>query len=158
MRRRTRDYEALRNALAGRRITEWDENYIILDNGMRLVVEMTESDCCAWAYGKFSDVVLDAAITHVSDIKYTSWNDGDTYGCSAEVTIMHNRNRICQIIGNADAGNGGYYYSIASFVVHPPEGEPWQTDFVGSEDKGDEDEPIRVDLGCCPGFSEELEI
>ena len=144
-RRQTKNYEALREALAGRRIVEWDESYIILDNGMRLVVEMTESDCCAGAYGEFSDVVLDAAITHVSDIKYTPWKDDDTYGCSAEVTIMHNRNRICQIIGNADAGNGGYYYSIASFVVHPPKGQPWKCDFVGSEDGEDESE--RVNYG-----------
>ena len=42
------------------------------------------------------------------------------------VTIMHNRNLICKAIGNADAGNGGYYYSIASFIVTMENGEEKQ--------------------------------
>ena len=61
--------------------------------------------------------------------------DGDTYGCSATVTIMHNRNIICKAIGNADAGNGGYYYSIASFCVKMPNRQTSQCHFVGSDDE-----------------------
>ena len=115
------------------RIVEWKDNYIRLDNGMELRIEETAQDCCASAYGQFEDVKLDAAITAVSNIKYEPWEDGDTYGCSAEVVIMHNRNIICKAIGNADAGNGGYYYSIASFCVKMPNGQNCQCYFVGSD-------------------------
>ena len=113
-------FDELREAMLYHRIVEWKDNYIRLDNGMELLIEETEQDCCASAYGQFEDVQLDAAITAISNINYKPWEDGDTYGCSAVVTIMHNRNIICKAIGNADAGNGGYYYSIASFCVKIP--------------------------------------
>ena len=130
-----RNFDYLRKQMLFHKIVEWENNRIILDNDMELRIEETEQACCASACGQFEDVVLDAAITHISDIQYDPWDDGDTYGCSATVTIMHNRNIICKAIGNADAGNGGYYYSIASFVVHPAEGEPYNIYFVGSDDK-----------------------
>ena len=128
-------FNDLRNALLYHRIVEWEDNYIRLDNGLELRIEETEQDCCAAAYGQFEDVVLDAAITHVGDIQYNHWDDGDTYGCSATVTIMHNRNIICKAIGNANAGNGGYYYSIASFCVRTPNKQKYQCHFVGSDDE-----------------------
>lgn len=81
---------------------------------------MTDYDCCAYAAGVFKNVVLDAAITSVSEIERKKWEDSDTYGCRARVTIMHNMNPICEAYANADAGNGGYYYSIASFIVTMP--------------------------------------
>ena len=127
-------FNELRNAMLYHRIVEWKDNYIRLDNGMELRIEETERDCCASAYGQFENVQLDAAITHVSDIQYNSWEDGDTYGCSAVVTIMHNRNIICKAAANADAGNSGYYYSIASFCVKMPSGQNCQCHFVGSDD------------------------
>ena len=130
-----KDFDYLRKQLLFHRITEWNQNHIVLDNGMTLTIEETEQDCCAAAGGKFEDVVLDAAITYVGDIEYNAWEDGDTYGCSAVVTIMHNRNVICRAIADADAGNGGYYYSIASFVVRPAEDESYDIHFVGSDDK-----------------------
>lgn len=128
-------FDDLRKAMLFHKIVEWKDNYIRLNNGMELRIEETEQDCCASAGGQFEDVVLDAAITHVSDIQYDHWDDGDTYGCSATVTIMHNRNIICKAIGDADAGNGGYYYSIASFCVRMPQGQSRQCHFVGSEDE-----------------------
>lgn len=128
-------FDDLRKAMLFHRIIEWKDNYIRLDNGMELRIEETAQDCCASAAGRFEDVELDAAITAVSDIKYESWIVGDTYGCSAVVTILHNRNIICKAIGDADAGNGGYYYSIASFCVKMPNGQNCQCYFVGSDDQ-----------------------
>ena len=128
-------FDDLRKAMLFHRIVEWKDNYIRLDNGMELRIEETAFDCCASAEGQFEDVVLDAAITAISDIHYEHWDNGDTYGCSAVVTIMHNRNLICKAIGNADAGNGGYYYSIASFCVKMPSGQNRQCHFVGSSDE-----------------------
>ena len=69
---------------------------------------------------RLGTMVLDAAITSVSEIEREKWEDSDTYGCRARVTIMHNMNPICEAYANADAGNGGYYYSIASFIVTMP--------------------------------------
>ena len=128
-------FDDLRNAMLFHRIVEWKDDYIRLDNGMELRIEETDQDCCASAYGQFEDVVLDAAITNVSDIQYNHWDDGDTYGCSAVVTIMHNRNIICKAIGNAAAGHGGYYYSIASFCVKMASGQECQCHFVGSDNE-----------------------
>ena len=136
-------FEDFKNMLLYHKITEWEDNKIVLDNGIEIRIEMTDYDCCAYASGQFEDVVLDAAITNVSDIKYEPWKDEDgdgEYGCSATVTIMHNRNVICKAVGDADAGNGGYYYSIASFVVSIPNGDKVEyCHFVGSEDGVEED-------------------
>ena len=128
-------FDILRKAMLYHRIVEWKDNYIRLDNGMELRIEETEQDCCASAGGQFEDVKLNAAITAVSDIKYGPWVVGDTYGCSAVVTILHNRNIICKAIGEADAGNGGCYYSIASFCVKMPNGQNCQCHFVDSDDQ-----------------------
>lgn len=127
-------FEELRNALLYHRIVEWRDNWILLDNGLELSIEETEQDCCARAYGGFVNVKLDAAITNVGDIKYEPWEDGDTYGCTATVNIMHNQNLICQAMADADAGNGGYYYSLASFVVKI-DGKVKLVDFVHSDNE-----------------------
>ena len=126
-------FEQFREKLLYHYITEWDEDTIILDNGIKISIVETEQDCCASAWGEFTDVQLNAAITSVSDIKYQRWEDDDTYGCSAMVKFMHNRNLICRADANADAGNGGYYYSIASFVIYE-KGEEYYCHFVGSDD------------------------
>lgn len=118
---KTLSFDEFREMILYRRVVEWnkDENYIVLDNGMQITIEMTESDCCAYASGKFEDVQLDAAITSVTEPEYKAWEDDDTYGCSAVIKMLHNQNLICKVNADADAGNGGYYYSIASFVVRP---------------------------------------
>ena len=126
-------FEELKEKMLFRRITEWDANHITLDNGMVLTIEMTDNDCCASAYGEFEDVTLDACITNIGDIEYQHWEDDDTYGCSARVNIVHNRNKLCEVYANADAGNGGYYYSVASFIVHLPNEKQQAVFLVGSE-------------------------
>ena len=113
-------YSEFKEMLLYRKVVEWDTDTITLDNGVKISIEETEQDCCASASGEFTDVELNAVITDVSDIKYKQWDDGDTYGQTAVVKMFHNRNLICKAEGNADAGNGGYYYSIASFVIRVP--------------------------------------
>lgn len=136
-------FEDFKNMLLYRKIVKWEDNKIVLDNNIEISIEETEQDCCASAGGQFEDVVLDAAITNVSDIKYDPWKDENgrgEYGCRATVTIMHNRNVICKAVGEADAGNGGYYYSIASFVVRVPNNDKVEyCHFVGSDDGEEED-------------------
>lgn len=114
------NFDDLRQLLLYRRIVKWNDDRIELDNGVKIRIEMTDYDCCAYAGGVFKNVVLDAAITSVSEIEREKWEDSDTYGCRARVTIMHNMNPICEAYANADAGNDGYYYSIASFIVTMP--------------------------------------
>lgn len=110
-------FECLKEKLLYHRIVEWDVNKIVLDNGVAIAIEETASDCCASAVGCFTKVKLEAVITSVTEPKYTAWEDDDTYGCRAVVKFLHNRNLICQANANADAGNGGYYFSLASFVI-----------------------------------------
>lgn len=43
--------------------------------------------------------------------------DDDTIINRVELKIFHNQNIICKAEVEADAGNGGYYYSIGSLVV-----------------------------------------
>ena len=132
-------FDKLRKMLLYHKIAKWNGSIIVLDNGVEIHIEETDCDCCASAGGEFQDVVLDAAITNVSDIQYRSWSDGDTYGCSAVVTIVHNKNIICKAVADADAGNGGYYYSIASFVVKFPNNLNAVCHFVGTDDYVEED-------------------
>ena len=68
-----KDFNYLRKQMLYHKIVEWEDNRIVLDNGMILKIEGTEQDCCAVASGTFKDVVLDAAITYVGDIKYKPW-------------------------------------------------------------------------------------
>lgn len=128
------DFEQFKEKLLFHHIVEWNENTIVLDNGIKIAIEETAQDCCACAYGEFTDVQLNAAITSVSDIKYKSWDDGDTYGCTAVVKFMHNRNLICQANADANAGNGGYYFSVASFVIYE-KNEKYFCHFVHSSDE-----------------------
>lgn len=128
-------FDDLRQLLLYRRIVKWDGNRIELDDGVKIRIEMTNNECCARAEGNFQNVVLDAAITGVSEIEREKWEDSDTSGCRARVTIMHNRNPICEAYANADAGNGGYYFSIASFVVTLPDAdEEGVCEFADSSD------------------------
>lgn len=128
------EFKDFKNMLLYKRVVKWEDNEITLDSGVVIAIEETEQDCCASASGCFTNVKLDAVITDVTEPKYESWDDGDTYGCSAVVKMFHNQNLICQAEANADAGNGGYYYSIASFVVKIPNQDVQNVHFVGSDD------------------------
>lgn len=123
-------FDELKEALLYRRIVEWYDNYIKLDSGMELKIAETEGSCSASAWGEFRNVTLDAAITNVSDIKYEPWEDCVTYGYSARVTVFHNQNEICEMYASADTGNGGYYYSIASFIIKMPHEKESEVLFV----------------------------
>lgn len=112
--------KAIKEFLLYKKIVAWTENTITLDDGTIISIEETEQDCCASAFGTFSKVKLDAAITNVKLIEKESWKDEDTYGCRVKIIVLHNQNLVCEVNANSDAGNGGYYYSIASFVVKVP--------------------------------------
>lgn len=108
--------EELREFLLYKRIVEWTPNYLKLEDGTRITLGMSESDCCAYAGGNFSDVKLDAVITNL-DISEVI-ESYDEYGIENEstVTLFHNQNPIAQ--ADMGAGHNGYYYSVGSLVIN----------------------------------------
>lgn len=108
----------LNKQLLYKRIVEWNEDKLVLDDGTIVTLEMSESDCCAYAGGSFSNVKLDAVITNVEVGEQNNIPDDDTIVNEVTVTLFHNQNPIAMAEMIADAGNGGYYYSVGSFVVN----------------------------------------
>lgn len=110
--------EELKELLLYKRIVKWDKDFLLLEDGTRVTIEMSESDCCASAGGEFKNVTLDAVITDVEigeQVKEESdW--GETTSTNT-VTIYHNQNPIALAECEADDGNGGYYYSVGSLVI-----------------------------------------
>ena len=112
------DLKDLNKHLLYKRIVEWTEDKLVLEDGAIITLEISDSDCCAWAGGKFSNVKLDAVITNVEIGEQINIPDDDTTVNEVKVTLYHNQNPIAQAEMTADAGNGGYYYSVGSFVVN----------------------------------------
>ena len=110
--------EDLPKLLLYKRIVEWDKDRLVLEDGTVITLEMSESDCCAFAHGTFSEVELDAVITDIRIGDEVEIPDEDTIINEVEVVIYHNQNPIAKAEMTADAGNGGYYYSVGSFVVN----------------------------------------
>ena len=109
--------EELKELLLYKRIVEWDKDFLLLEDGTRVTIEMSESDCCASAGGEFKDVQLDAVITDVQFGEPHKFDNGDRTTCENTVTIYHNQNPIALAECEADDGNGGYYYSVGSLVI-----------------------------------------
>ena len=110
--------EELKSKIINKRISYWDTGEIRLEDGTSLTLETSEQDCCAGAGGSFSNVTLDAMITDVKITEMEGIPDSDTIINKVEVFIFHNQNIIAQADMEADAGNGGYYYSIGSIVIN----------------------------------------
>ncbi|HEN7118666.1 TPA: hypothetical protein U7J25_000778 [Streptococcus agalactiae] len=110
--------EELKELLLHKRITEWDKDYLLLEDGTKVTIEMSESDCCAHAGGEFQNVKLDAVITDVKigeQVKEES-DLGETTSTNT-VTIYHNQNPIALAECEANDGNGGFYYSVGSLII-----------------------------------------
>ena len=110
--------EELKDLLLCKRIVKWDKDFLLLEDGTKATIEMSESDCCAYAGGEFKDVKLDAVITDVKigEQATDKFRDGSRENKNT-VTIYHNQNPIALAECEANDGNGGYYYSVASIVI-----------------------------------------
>ena len=97
--------------------TVFYDDKLELEDGTKVTIEESESDCCASAGGEFKNVQLDAVITDVKIGEPTIFDNGDGTTCENTVTIYHNQNLIALAECNADDGNGGYYYSVGSLVI-----------------------------------------
>lgn len=104
--------------LVGKKIVDWNQDYLKLDDGTVITIEMTESDCCATASGEFKNVELEAVITDIRFNKPILNNrcEDETYS-TQEVVFVHNQNKIGQADLYADNGNGDYYYSVVAFKI-----------------------------------------
>lgn len=111
--------EELKELLLYKRIVKWDKDFLLLEDGTRVTIEMSESDCCAYAGGEFKDVKLDAIITDIKIGEQVTTEKSDSGESESKntVTIYHNQNPIALAECEADDGNGGYYYSVGSLVV-----------------------------------------
>lgn len=109
--------QELKERLLYKRIVQWDRDKLVLEDGTIITLETTDSDCCAGAYGHFENVTLDAVITDVQVGKEEDIPDDYTIVRRNTITIFHNQNPIALADMTADAGNGGYYYSVGSMVI-----------------------------------------
>lgn len=105
--------------LIGKMIVEWDEDHLKLDDGTVVTIEMTENDCCVAAWGRFSDVELEAVITDVRFCEpvgheFEGWDETHT---TQEVVFIHNLNEVGKANLYADNGNGDFYYSVVAFKI-----------------------------------------
>ena len=114
--------ESLLEQVRFKRVISWDVDKIVLEDGTIITLECTEQDCCAGAYGEFKPLTerppLDAMITDIVIGEEIEIPDNDTIVNSVELKIFHNQNIICEAEMTADAGNGGYYYSVGSLRVN----------------------------------------
>ena len=111
--------ETLTKHLVGRRITSAKCDTLTLNDGTILQLYESDQDCCAGAFGEWEILDpdrLEAAITDV-DYEDVAYHDGDTRIAKCKITILHNQNPIALGDGYANAGNGGYYFSVLSLRV-----------------------------------------
>ena len=112
--------KTLEDVLLYRRVVEWDETKLVLDDGTTVSIEETDYDCCASAGGSWSAVELDAVITDVVRGEEEPWDNGDTYGTSVTVKLYHNQNPIAQ--ADLDAADGvlglAFHLIGLTFALH----------------------------------------
>ena len=111
--------ETLTKYLVGRKIATANDDTLTLDDGTTLRLYESDYDCCAGASGEWQILDpdrLEAAITRV-EYKSRGYYDGGTDVEMCEITIFHNQNLVAVGDGHADAGNGGYYFSVLSLAV-----------------------------------------
>jgi hypothetical protein len=116
------DLSNIRERIEGKRVVSVENSgaKLVLDDGTALHLYMSDSDCCASAYGEWviQPDSLDAIITDVKiDLIADGEDNGDGSTSHAKITILHNQNPVAL----ADCyANDGYYYSVLSLSVKVP--------------------------------------
>ena len=105
--------ELLKEKILYKRIKEMTKDKLVLEDGAELYFECTDWGCCAFASGEWKTAELDAVIT---DVKMIDYNQDESN--TAKIVLYHNQNSVAQANLYADAGNGGYYYSVLSVFVN----------------------------------------
>lgn len=112
--------EKLKTRLLHQRITDWNSDNLVLENGARVSFECTAQDCCAGANGEWKAAKLEAMIT---DVKFANYREDEDDATTkyVELKIFHNQNEIAQADLYADNGNGSYYFSVLSVFINEEE-------------------------------------
>lgn len=116
--------ELFEGLLLNKTIKSINGSTLELSDGTTLEVFESDSDCCAGAYGEFKWLKnkedFQGAITSLSVNVSVSEDIYDYFGerkTDLVVRILHNGEGIADLQGTANAGNGGYYFSILSLSV-----------------------------------------
>ena len=112
--------ELLKQKILYKKIKGMTEDKLILEDGTEVYFECTDSDCCASASGEWETAELDAVITDVKmvDLELADFEGFGHPSNTARIVLYHNQNSVAQADLYADAGNGGYYYSVLSVFVN----------------------------------------
>lgn len=130
--------------LLNKRIAQLTDDVLTLEDGTQLEVECTDQDCCASAGGTWyvgSTDSIDALITTVEITDpVCEYDDSgfDEYESRVSIMLYHDGNLVAKNEVYADAGNGGYYYSVASLKVTKVNDEPVFIELVASGEGSDE--------------------
>ncbi|AJA42303.1 hypothetical protein [Staphylococcus phage vB_SepM_ phiIPLA-C1C] len=116
-----KEFKEIKKQLLYKKVKEWTDKTLTLDDGTLVEIVESEQDCCASAGGEWTNVKLDAVITNVKIENEREQQKFDTWSAESEslatVVLYHNQNPIAQGECYADAGNGDFYYSICSLKI-----------------------------------------
>lgn len=116
-----KEFKEIKKQLLYKKVKEWTDKTLTLDDGTLVEIVESEQDCCASAGGEWTNVKLDAVITNVKIENEREQQKFDTWSAESEslatVVLYHNQNPIAQGECYADAGNDDFYYSICSLKI-----------------------------------------
>lgn len=116
-----KEFKEIKKQLLYKKVKEWTDKTLTLDDGTLVEIVESEQDCCASAGGEWTNVKLDAVITNVKIENEREQQKFDTWSAESEslatVVLYHNQNPIAQGECYADAGNGDFYYSVCSLKI-----------------------------------------
>ena len=113
----------LKTHLLFKKITNLENDYLILSDGTKINFECSEYDCCAYAEGQWEDFTIDGLITDIKllDIKENNEDEYDETNVTAKLVLFHNKNEIANAELYANNGNGNYHYSVLSVYINNEE-------------------------------------
>lgn len=127
------DLSNIRERIEGKRVVAVESNgdKLVLDDGTVLWLYLSDSDCCAYAYGDWV-IQADALDAIITDVKIDVTEDTDDYDVEnrARITILHNQNPVA--LADCVAGHNGYYFSVLSLNVLVPGSEGIDTKVVSA--------------------------
>lgn len=133
----TDELETLKAKIEGKKVVSVsvDKEKLTLDDGTVLHLYMSDSNCCASAYGDWV-IEPDALEAIITDVKFEvvgdRVSDGDGAESTAKITILHNQNPVALADCYANDGNGGYYFSQLTLAIEVPDDEPVRLDVISA--------------------------
>ena len=112
--------EKLKKHLLGQEIDRIEQGEVLhLKNGVALELYESGQDCCAGAHGTWllSDSEIHGGITEVKFEEETYCEEYGERSSECVITLLHGNQAVASAEGYADAGNGGYYFSVLSLRV-----------------------------------------